>query len=101
MPSRGSSYEPRRQLNNVAQQEVALITGTPSEIGRAAAILLANEGYTIFGTTRKPGLDAQELSGISSPPYRAGAPGAAHKSDGRKFMPKPLFDSRPAKNKWD
>jgi len=38
----------------MATSKVALVTGASSGIGRATAKLLAQRGYTVFGTSRKP-----------------------------------------------
>lgn len=36
-------------------QKTALVTGASSGIGRASAEALARAGFTVFGTSRKPG----------------------------------------------
>jgi NAD(P)-dependent dehydrogenase (short-subunit alcohol dehydrogenase family) len=40
------------------QGNVALVTGVSSGIGRATAELLAQHGFRVFGTMRRPGGDA-------------------------------------------
>ena len=38
----------------MTQQKVALVTGVSSGIGRATVILLADRGFRVFGTSRRP-----------------------------------------------
>jgi NADP-dependent 3-hydroxy acid dehydrogenase YdfG len=38
-----------------SQRKVILVTGASSGIGQATAALLAQEGHTVFGTSRRPG----------------------------------------------
>ena len=43
----------------MSEQEVVLITGASSGIGQSTARLLAKQGFSVFGTSRKPsGIDA-------------------------------------------
>ncbi len=44
------------------QRPVVLITGAKSGIGRATALLLASEGFEVFGTSREPG---HEVPGVT------------------------------------
>jgi NAD(P)-dependent dehydrogenase (short-subunit alcohol dehydrogenase family) len=41
----------------MTQNDVALVTGVSSGIGRATAALLAQHGFRVFGTMRRPGAD--------------------------------------------
>lgn len=38
---------------------VAIVTGATSDIGLATAVLLKKEGYTVYGTSRRPESDSQ------------------------------------------
>lgn len=46
-------------------EKIALVTGASSGIGRATARLLAKEGYTVYGTSRRANYEAVAYEGAS------------------------------------
>lgn len=52
--------------NGVSENKAVLITGCSSGIGRAAALTLARNGFTVFATVRRES-DAEDLRGIGEP----------------------------------
>ncbi len=44
----------------MAQDKVALVTGASSGIGLATSILLAQRGFRVFGTSRKPSVNKEQ-----------------------------------------
>jgi NAD(P)-dependent dehydrogenase (short-subunit alcohol dehydrogenase family) len=53
-------------MDTTANHKSVLITGTSSGIGRATALYLARQGYTVFATVRKA-KDAEALRALGEP----------------------------------
>ena len=65
--SRGALGQPQaRKKSHIMSdpQQVAVITGASSGIGRASAALMAASGFRVFGTTRKPVAPGRVVDGV-------------------------------------